>query len=90
MLFEDVAETKMTQSFALFTSVITSKWFGHAHVIVLLDKIDEFKAKLPQVPLEQYFPDYTGGSDVTEAVDYIRSKFMQEAKNAAVSRIHTL
>ncbi|KAK7439050.1 Guanine nucleotide-binding protein alpha-2 subunit [Stygiomarasmius scandens] len=32
---------------------------------------------LLQVPLEQYFPEYTGGNDVNKAVKYILWKFMQ-------------
>jgi len=32
---------------------------------------------LEQVPLEQYFPEYTGGSDINKAAQYILWKFMQ-------------
>jgi guanine nucleotide-binding protein G(i) subunit alpha len=32
---------------------------------------------LEQVPLEQYFPEYTGGSDINKATKYILWKFMQ-------------
>lgn len=30
-----------------------------------------------QVPLERYFPEYTGGSDINKAAKYILWRFMQ-------------
>lgn len=32
--------------------------------------------RLSQVPLERYFPEYTGGSDVNKAAKYILWRFM--------------
>jgi guanine nucleotide-binding protein G(i) subunit alpha len=31
----------------------------------------------PQVPLERYYPEYTGGSDINKAAKYILWRFMQ-------------
>ena len=33
--------------------------------------------RFEQVPLERYFPEYTGGSDINKAAKYILWKFMQ-------------
>ena len=30
---------------------------------------------MTQVPLGEYFPDYTGGTDVDKAIQYIRTRF---------------
>ena len=52
----------------------------HANVEDLqlfLNKIDLFKVKLPKVPLEKYFPEYTGGADVNKAAKYILWRFTQ-------------
>lgn len=32
---------------------------------------------IPQVPLDRYFPEYTGGSDVNKGAKYILWRFMQ-------------
>lgn len=44
---------------------------------LFLNKIDLFKVKLPKVPLDKYFPEYTGGSDVNKAAKYILWRFTQ-------------
>jgi guanine nucleotide-binding protein G(i) subunit alpha len=52
----------MLESIALFESVINSRWFLHTSIMLFLNKVDLFKAKVARVPLEKYFPDY-GGSN---------------------------
>ena len=61
----------------LFDSVINSRWFLRTSIILFLNKIDVFKNKLPKVPLEKYFPEYTGGADINKAAKYILWRFMQ-------------
>jgi guanine nucleotide-binding protein G(i) subunit alpha len=88
----------MAESLVLFESVINSRWFLRTSIILFLNKIDVFKAKLPkvlahpvyifclapfpdhsffQVPLERFFPEYTGGADVNKGAKYILWRFMQ-------------
>jgi hypothetical protein len=67
----------MAESLVLFESVINSRWFLRTSIILFLNKIDLFKAKLPKVALEHYFPEYTGGSDVNKAAKYILWRFTQ-------------
>lgn len=40
----------MAESLVLFESVINSRWFLRTSIILFLNKIDVFKAKLPKVP----------------------------------------
>ncbi|KAJ7592473.1 heterotrimeric G-protein alpha subunit, GPA3-like protein, partial [Mycena floridula] len=70
-------QNRMAESLMLFESIINSRWFLRTPFILFLSKIDIFKSKLPRVPLEKYFPEYTGGSDITKAAKYILWKFMQ-------------
>ena len=67
----------MAESLILFESVINSRWFLRTSIILFLNKIDVFKSKLPKVPLERYFPEYTGGPDINKAAKYILWRFMQ-------------
>ena len=67
----------MTESLLLFDSVINSRWLLRTPVILFFNKIDVFKSKLPKVPLERYFQEYTGGADINKAAKYILWKFMQ-------------
>eukprot|EP00835_Amoeboradix_gromovi_P000518 NODE_18_length_40692_cov_0.469183.p11 type:complete len:342 gc:universal NODE_18_length_40692_cov_0.469183:1560-535(-) len=74
-LLEDSKQNRMNESIILFESVINSRWFVRSSMILFLNKVDLFKAKLPQVPLEKYFPDYSGGDDFNKATKYVLGKF---------------
>ena len=86
-------QKRMAESLILFESVINSRWFLRTSIILFLNKIDVFKSKLPKVPLERYFPEYTGGPDINKAAKYILWRFMQ-ANRARLSvypqYVHTL
>ncbi|KAF9575070.1 Guanine nucleotide-binding protein alpha-2 subunit, partial [Lunasporangiospora selenospora] len=50
---------RMAESLVLFESVINSRWFLRTSIILFMNKIDLFSTKLPKVPLDKYFADYT-------------------------------
>ncbi|KAH6871286.1 heterotrimeric G protein alpha subunit A [Coprinopsis sp. MPI-PUGE-AT-0042] len=77
VLREEKTQNRMVESLVLFESVINSRWFSRTSIIFFLNKIDVFKNKLPKVPLERYFPEYAGGTDINKAAKYILWKFMQ-------------
>ncbi|KAF8873400.1 heterotrimeric G-protein alpha subunit, GPA3-like protein [Infundibulicybe gibba] len=77
VLLEERNQNRMVESIALFESVVNSRWFLRTSVILLLNEIDVFKNKIPKVPLERYFPEYTGGADINKAAKYILWRFMQ-------------
>ena len=49
MLLEEKEQNRMAESLVLFESVINSRWFLRTSIILFLNKIDVFKAKLPKV-----------------------------------------
>ncbi|KAG8959466.1 Guanine nucleotide-binding protein alpha-2 subunit [Tulasnella sp. 408] len=77
VVMEGKSQNKMAESLLLFESIVNSRYFSRTFVALLLNKIDVFKAKLARVPLERYFPEYKGGSDINKAVKYILWKFTQ-------------
>lgn len=77
VLLEESGQNRMTESLVLFDSVINSRWFVRTSIILFLNKIDLFKAKLSKVPLGDYFPEYQGGSDANKAAKYILYRFTQ-------------
>ncbi|TDL17125.1 heterotrimeric G protein alpha subunit [Rickenella mellea] len=70
-------KNRMVESIALFESIVNSRWFLRTSIILVLNKLDVFKSKIPKVPLEKYFPEYTGGPDINKAVKFILRQFMQ-------------
>lgn len=77
LLLEDQGQNRFEESLVLFDNVVNSRWFARTSVILFLNKIDLFAAKLQKVPLEKYFPDYTGGQDMNKAAKYILWRFVQ-------------
>ncbi|KIY67848.1 heterotrimeric G-protein alpha subunit, GPA3-like protein [Cylindrobasidium torrendii FP15055 ss-10] len=77
VLLEESNQNRMAESLLLFESVINSRWFLRTSIILFLNKIDVFKTKVPKVPLDRYFPEYTGGNDINKAAKYILWRFMQ-------------
>ncbi|KAH9049032.1 G-protein alpha subunit [Lactarius hengduanensis] len=71
VLLEERNQNRMAESLTLFEAVINSRWFLRTSIILFLNKVDVFKDKLPKVPLDKYFPDYTGGADVNKGAKYI-------------------
>ncbi|KAJ7804952.1 G-protein alpha subunit [Mycena olivaceomarginata] len=78
VLLEEKGQNRMRESLVLFESVINSRWFLRTSIILFLNKIDVFRGKLSKVPLERYFPEYTGGPDINKAAKYVLWRFMQE------------
>jgi guanine nucleotide-binding protein subunit alpha len=60
VLLEESKQNRMLESLILFESVINSRWFVRSSIILFLNKVDIFKTKISKVPLDRYFPDYTG------------------------------
>ncbi|KAF4126864.1 guanine nucleotide-binding protein G(i) subunit alpha [Geosmithia morbida] len=77
VLLEESSQNRMMESLLLFDSVVNSRWFMRTSIILFLNKVDIFKQKLPRSPLGNYFPDYTGGSDVNKAAKYLLWRFNQ-------------
>lgn len=76
-LLEDQTQNRFQESLVLFDNIINSRWFARTSVVLFLNKVDVFAEKLKKVPLETYFPDYTGGQDINKAAKYILWRFVQ-------------
>ncbi|KAJ1674593.1 Guanine nucleotide-binding protein alpha-2 subunit [Spiromyces aspiralis] len=77
VLLEESGHNRMEESLVLFDSVINSRWFLRTSIILFLNKIDLFQVKIPLIPLNRYFPEYTGGPDVNKAAKFVLWKFTQ-------------
>ncbi|KAN0135857.1 Guanine nucleotide binding protein (G-protein), alpha subunit [Lactarius tabidus] len=88
--FEGVTKLQslLIESIVLLESVINSRWFSRTSVILLLTGIEGLKVQLPKVPLESYFPDYTGGIDINKAAKYILWRFTQVNRARLTVHLH--
>ena len=77
VLLEESRQNRMLESLVLFESVVNSRWFLRTTIILFLNKIDVFRQKIKKIPLENFFPDYGGGTDLNKAAKYILWRFDQ-------------
>jgi len=88
MLYEDESVNRMQEALTLFDSICNSRWFVKTSIILFLNKIDLFAEKLPRSPLEDYFPDYTGGNNYDAACDYLLHRFVSLNQSAMTKQIY--
>jgi guanine nucleotide-binding protein G(i) subunit alpha len=77
LLLEDTSQSRLMDSLVIFDSVVNSRWFMGTSVILLFNNIGAFQGKLARSPLSKFFPDYSGGNDVSRAAKYILWRFNQ-------------
>ncbi|RYP40254.1 hypothetical protein DL767_001797 [Monosporascus sp. MG133] len=87
VLLEESSLTQLMESLMLFDSVVNSGWFRRTSIVLLLNKVDLFRQKLPLSPLADYFPDYSGGNDVIKAAECILGRF--DNANRAILQLYT-
>jgi hypothetical protein len=69
-------QNQMQEALMLFESISNSQWFIRTALILFLNKMDLFKAKLKVQPIPKYFPDYTGDpTDTKTASKFFQAKF---------------
>jgi len=86
-LLEDSTVNRMHDAMDVFQNIVECPYFEETNIILLLNKKDLFEEKLKKVDLSFCFPDYAGGSNYMEAVDFVQNKFLsifREAKDTQV------
>jgi len=91
-LVEDEAVNRMQEAFSLFDSIASSRFFLNTSIILFLNKMDILEEKIYDVPIEDYFEDYEGGSDLEEAKLFFKARFediMPEQKEGSIRQLYT-
>ncbi|KAI5477647.1 guanine nucleotide-binding protein subunit alpha [Pseudohyphozyma bogoriensis] len=76
-LFEDETVSRLVEAKTLFESIANSRWFVRTTIILFLNKIDLFQAKLERVKLRDHCPSYTGANDYESAANFMLEEFSQ-------------
>lgn len=75
-LVEDQNANQMHEAMMLFESLVNGEWFKRKPIILFLNKMDLFKAKLAISPISKHFPDYNGSdSNFDAAAKYFADRF---------------
>jgi len=68
-----------------FESICCTRWFDRTCKILFLSKIDIFKEKISKIDFNVCFPEYTGGLNYENALNFISDKFRE--KNAGKNEL---
>ena len=82
MLYEDESVNRMRESLMLFDETCNCPWFNDTSIILFLNKNDIFRKKIKTISLDVCFPDYKGGCDFFQAIDYLTTKFTSLNRNS--------
>ncbi|KAJ3368591.1 guanine nucleotide-binding protein subunit alpha [Allomyces arbusculus] len=67
-LIEDDMTNRMTEALNLFGSICNSRWFVDTAIILFLNKIDLFRAKVLTSPIQHAFPDFWSDATTPDAL----------------------
>lgn len=82
-LIEDVNANQMHEALMLFDSLVNGEWFRDKPIILFLNKVDLFRAKLKKSSIKAHFPDYQEAEDDEAAASqFFASKFQKINRNA--------
>jgi hypothetical protein len=82
VLREDVKQNRLKESLNLF-DIACNRRYPDKPIILFLNKVDLFKEKIRDVDLSVCFPQYKGGCNYDNALDYIKTKFKLIRKDKA-------
>jgi len=81
VLREQAEVNRMHEALKLFGDICNSRWFEKTTMILFLNKIDLFAAKIERVPLNTCFPNYTGPNTFEDCTRYIAELFRSVNRN---------
>ena len=70
----------LKESLELWSSICNGRWFSHASMILLLNKIDVLREKIKVTPFRGHFPSYSGDEeDFDQVSTFIAGLFVEHS-----------
>jgi GTPase SAR1 family protein len=77
VLFEDNTKNRMKESLELFADITKRAIFKDTPIFLFLNKKDLFENLIKETDLSVSFPEYTGGNDLKNSLDFVTAKFTE-------------
>ena len=87
VLAEDSFMNRMKETLLLFGEIINSAYFKSVTFLLFLNKRDIFANKIQTVNLTCCFPDYSGGLNFENAIQFLTQRFLELDRFAPKHRI---
>uniref|UniRef100_A0A1I7XLQ2 G-protein alpha subunit n=1 Tax=Heterorhabditis bacteriophora TaxID=37862 RepID=A0A1I7XLQ2_HETBA len=84
---EDLITNRLTDALSLLEKISIEPKFAKTPIFLFLNEVDVFREKLSLIPLENYQPEYKGGS-VEDALDFVENLALQSLVGRDKSLIH--
>ena len=81
-LVEDETVNRMHEAIQLWSDICNDKWLRKIPFIVFLNKSDLFKEKIEKLDMKMCFPDYEGGCNFENGVNYLENKIVSLNQNS--------
>jgi GTPase SAR1 family protein len=78
VLFEDSTKNRMHESLELFNKVTYNRIFENTPIFLFLNKKDLFENMIKEQDLGGTFPEYKGGKDLNNALEFIQAQFRRQ------------
>jgi len=79
VMFEDNTKNRMVESLELFNKITYQKAFEKTPVFLILNKRDLFEQMIKETDMSVTFPEYKGGKDMKNALEFVQSNFRKQA-----------
>jgi len=87
VLFEDGKKNRMTESLELFKDISNRPAFKDTPIFLFLNKKDLFEIMCKETDLNVCFPEYTGGREVLNALQFVEKKFKDQLPPGKTVRV---
>jgi hypothetical protein len=88
-MIEETTVNQLVDSIVLFETVINNEILNQKNFLLLLNKKDFFSRKIKTIPINNFFPEYTGNpNNAHEAREFIKSKFIKQIRRGTNCNAH--
>jgi GTPase SAR1 family protein len=82
VLYEDSTKNRMIESLEIFTKLTHNSLFEKTPIFLFLNKRDLFEKMVTEVDMKVTFPEYKGGKDYKNAMDFVQTNFKRQAPSS--------
>ncbi|KAJ5069287.1 g protein alpha i subunit [Anaeramoeba ignava] len=81
-LTEEVQVNRMHEAVSLFNKTVNNSYFREKNILILFNKCDLFEEKIQKVDLNVCFPEYNGGLNYENGINFLKKKFVDLGTNS--------
>jgi hypothetical protein len=77
-LYEDDITNRLEDSISLFNQLVNWPQFASVPFVLVLSKVDLLQDALDHYPLKKIYPEYKGGNNMQQAIEFIKNLYLAQ------------